>query len=215
MATVSTSRPVPIVLTGVSWPGYGRFLRAFAGQHAVRLTYDRGTLEIITISPEHELWKCFLGWLLTALAEEMNLPLAQTGSLTLRRRRKQRGLEPDQSYYIANESRVRGMKRLNLRRDPPPDLVVEVDITRSSLNRLVIYARLGVPELWRFDNGTLTFLQLQGKVYVPLTVSLSFPPITAAELTPFLALRGQQDETSIIRQFRAWLRSRLTPPATP
>jgi len=207
MATITRFRPAPIVLTGVDWRGYSRFLRAFAGQKKVRLTYDRGTLEIRTISSLQERWKCFLGWLLIAMAEEMNRPIAQRGSLTLRRRRKQRGLEPDQSYYIANEPRVRGLMRLDLRRDPPPDLVVEVDITHSSLNRLSIYARLGVPELWRFDNGTLTFLQLQGKAYDPLATSLSFPPITAADLAPFLALLGQQDETSIIRQFRAWLRS--------
>jgi Uma2 family endonuclease len=150
-----------VMLHGISWDEYTQVLRAFAEQRSVRLTYDRGVLEIRTHSFGHHNSSRFLGSLISALTEEFNLPVASGGSTTLRRRKRQRGLEPDACFWIANEPRVRGLYRLNLRTDPPPDLVVEVDVTRSSLNRMAIYAALGVPEVWRLDVASLTFHLLQ------------------------------------------------------
>jgi hypothetical protein len=104
---------------------------------------------------------------------------------------------------------VRGIQRLNLRTDPPPDLAVEVDVTRSSLNRLAIYAALGVPEVWRVDVPGLTFhvLQADGQ-YAESPVSRSFPAVAATDIAGFLALLGRQEENEILRQFRAWVRQR-------
>ncbi len=218
-----STAPVPPVtgqtlfLDGVDWQTYSRLLRAFAERSAVRLAYDRGCLEITSPLHEHESDADFLGCLVVALTEEMGLPRKAGGSTTLRRRRRRRGLEPDRCYWIAHEPAVRGKRRIDLRIDPPPDLAIEVDVTHSSLDRLGIYAALGVPEVWRLDGQTLTFHVLgSGRSYTAASHSLAFPLVAPGDLTSFLALRAGQDETSVVRQFRAWVRQRLsagTPPA--
>jgi len=198
-----------VVLHDVSWNEYKRLLRAFAQQRSVRLTYDRGVLEIRTHAFGHYKSSRFLGRLVETLTEELHLPIAHGGSTTLRRRRKQRGLEPDECFWIANEARVRGMVRLNLRTDPPPDLALEVDVTSSSLDRMAIYAALCVHEVWRLDVAGLTFhvLQADGK-YAVSSVSRAFPAVSAVDLAGFLALLGREEENEILRQFRAWVRQR-------
>jgi Uma2 family endonuclease len=213
MSKVTASSAGRVLLHGVDWDEYSRFLRAFAERPSVRLTYDRGVLEIMTPLDRIDNRGRFTCRLIVALTEELNLPIACGGSTTLRRRRRQRGLEPDESFWIANELRVRGLERLNLRTDPPPDLAVDVDATRSSLNRMAIYAALGVPEVWRLAAAGLTFhvLQPDGK-YAPSTASRTFPTVGAADITRFLALLGQQEENEILRQFRTWVRQRRAEP---
>jgi Uma2 family endonuclease len=143
------------------------------------------------------------------MAEELNLPLRDGGSMTLRRRRKQRGLEPDKCWWIANAARIQGRMNIDLRTDPPPDLAIEVDVTSSSLDRMSIYAALGVPEVWRLDDQGLSFHVLDADTYRVQSHSQSFPQITPADLTGFLAQVGQVDDTTLGRQFRAWLRQHL------
>jgi Uma2 family endonuclease len=210
MSTVP-ARPVAgqrLLLEGVDWRTYSRLLHAFAERPAVRLTYDRGCLEIMSPLHEHESDADFLGCLVVALTEEMGLPRKAGGSTTLRRRR--RGLEPDRCYWIAHEAAVRGKRRIDLRIDPPPDLAIEVDVTHSSLDRLAVYAALGVPEVWRLDGQTLTFHVLgAGRSYAAASHSLSFPLVTPGDLLNFLALRVGQDETSVVCQFRARVRQLL------
>src|SRR5438067_1421340 len=142
MSTVPVSaRGQSVLLHGIDWPTYRRLLRVFDGRPGIRLTYDRGALEIRTTSPLHEHYRRLLGRMIEALTEELNIPLAGYGSMTFRRPRK-RGLEPDQCYWIAEEARMRGRDSIDLRVDPPPELIVEIDITSSSLNRMGIYATL-------------------------------------------------------------------------
>lgn len=208
-ATVTARSAVrdSIVLDNVDWKTYTRFLYLFAERPGYRLTYDRGKLEIMSPLPEHEINTDFLGCLARALSDELGLPIKGGGSTTLRRRRRQRGLEPDRCYWIANEPAVRGKLDLDLRIDPPPDLAIEVDVTSSSLDRMAIYAALGVPEVWRVDNRTLTFhaLDAVNRKYTVITHSLSFPLVTPADLMRFSALCAGQDENSVIRQFRSWV----------
>jgi Uma2 family endonuclease len=209
-----------LFLDSVDWRTYTRLLRIFAERRGYRLTYDRGALEIMSPLPEHESDADFLGRLATTLTEELGLPIKAGRSTTLRRRRKQRGLEPDCCYWIANEPAMRGKRDLDLRVDPPPDLAIEVDVTSSSLDRMGIYRALGVPEVWRLDDQTLTFHVLGAKrKYSAVSHSLSFPWVTPADLMPFLALCASQEENSVIRQFRAWIRQRMaagrTTPLTP
>ena len=145
-----------------------------------------------------------------ALTEELNLPLQGARSTTLRRRRRQRGLEPDECYWIAGAAFVRGLDKIDLRRDPPPDLALEIDITHSSLDRLSIYAALAIPEIWRLSEQALVFHVLAPSGdYVVQSHSRAFPQLTPTDLMPFLALRGQDEENAIIRQFRAWVRQHV------
>ena len=199
-----------LILDNVSWTEYSRFLRDFEHRR-LRLTYDRGRLEIMTLSHEHESLGRFIGRLVITLTEELNLPIKEGGSTTFRKKRKQKGLESDNCYWIAHEAEVRGKTVIKLRIDPAPDLAIEVDVSRSSMNRMRIYAAIKVPEVWRYDKQGLAFFALDpdGK-YGTVAVSPTFPiAIAPADLTPFIEMRKQMDENAVIRQFRAWIRTRI------
>jgi Uma2 family endonuclease len=212
MSTVSSSpRPQRLLLYGVSWAEYTRMLRAFAERPGFRLTYDRGALEIMSPLFEHESAADLLGRFVVVLTEELGLPIMAGRSTTFRRRRMRRGLEPDHSWWIAHEPQVRGKRRIDLRVDPPPDLAVEIEVTRRLLDRMSIYARLGVPEVWRLDaRRGLTFhaLQPNGR-YAEQTHSRSFPLFTPADLAAHLALRTQYEENEVVRRFRDVVRQRV------
>jgi Uma2 family endonuclease len=203
-------------LHGVDWQAYSHFLRLFAERPVFRLTYDRGVLEIMSPLLGHDKDGRFLGRLVVTLTEELGLTVLSGGSTTFRRRRRRRGLEPDECYWIANEPQVRGKRRINLRVDPPPDLAIEVDVTHSSLDRMGIYAALGVPEVWRLAGRALTFhvLQADGK-YAEGSQSRSFPKVSPADIEGFLALRADLEENAAIRQFRAWIHQHLLGSTTP
>jgi len=212
-----STTPLPtanrLKLTGVDWQTYARLLRLFDERRHLRITYDRGALEIMTLSPRHERIKHLLGLLVLALAEGLGITVAGFGSMTFRRRHRRRGLEPDECFWIQHEALVRGRDQIDLRSDPPPDLVIEVDITRSSLDRMSIYGVLRVPEIWRFDDQGLTFLARQADgSFVPISHSLAFPQVAPTDLAGFLALRGQLDETAIVKQARAWAAQRAGKP---
>jgi Uma2 family endonuclease len=213
MSTVSARPPSQkLLLHGIDWPTYSRLVRAFAGRRGLRLSYDRGTLEIMTLRYGHESLVHLLGRFVVALTEELNLPIAEGDSTTFRRRRSRRGLEPDQSYWIASEPLVRGKQRIDLRVDPPPDLAIEVDVLNSSVSRMGIYAALGVPEVWRLVDPVLAFHVLAGGgQYAVCATSRAFGFLTSTDMQGFLALRGQQEENATVRQFRAWVRQRQTP----
>jgi Uma2 family endonuclease len=217
MATVRTAKPRRgVVLHNVDWRAYQAIGRALADRPALRLTYDRGVLEIKTTSLRREYFKHFLGRIIEAWTEVRRLPLAGYGSMTFKRRKDLRGLEPDQCYWIANEAQVRNKDHIDFRVDPPPDLIVEIDISRSSVDRMAIYGIMGVPEVWRYRKQSVAFLALQpGGRYIEVPQSLSLAPLASADLPPFLAMRGTADENAIIRQFRAWIGQKFSTGETP
>jgi Uma2 family endonuclease len=209
MSTVAASQGQRLVLYDVPWERYGRLLRAFDDRH-VRLTYDQGTLEIMTLSHKHEGYSYLMGRFVDVLTEECGLPVKAGRSTTFRRRKKQKGLEPDNCYWIANERRVRGKDRINLAVDPPPDLALETDIMHSSLNRLAIYAALRVPEVWRFTAKKLTFLVLRANgAYESTTHSAIFPFLAPADVIRFLQMRSTDDENTVVAAFRAWVQKQV------
>ncbi len=194
------------VLLNISWQTYRSLVQDFEQQPAMRLTYDRGLLEI-RMPLAHETDKKLLGRFVKALTEELGLEIRSLGSRTCAREDLAQGLEPDQGYYIQNESVVWNKAQINLQTDPPPDLAIEVDITSSSINRLRIYANLNVPEVWRWDGQTLTMYQLKNQQYQECDRSLAFPVLTPIELKRFLALKQTTKENALIRSFREWVRS--------
>ena len=210
MATVRNHSDQRLLLYGVSWQEYGRTLRAFAERPSLRVTYDRGVLELMTLSLERESIVRFFSLLILALTLELGLPLKGGGSTTFRKRGRRRGLEPDECYWIASESLVRGKDKIDLRRDPPPDLALEVDISYSTLDRMTIYAALRVPEVWRYDGRALDFwiLGLDGR-YAAAARSKAMPQVASADLTGLLALRGGMDENALFRHFQSWARQRF------
>lgn len=211
MATVAVPSEQRVLLHDVSWQTYETLLKEF-DERPIRLTYDEGELEIMTISHSHENYGALIGRLIETLTEELNIPIHSGGSTTLKREIKQRGLEPDECYWIKHERAMRGKKDYDRANDPPPDLAVEVDITPSSLDRMAIYAALGIPEVWRFDGEALVVYRLgrDGK-YRVCKQSPTFPYLPLAEVTRFLKQSDEQDETSLVRTFRRWVREQVLP----
>jgi Uma2 family endonuclease len=198
------------VLCGVRWEFYERFVREF-GDRGPRLTYDRGVMEMMVPSESHERLRRLVGRLIDVLTEELGIAIRSSGSVTTKRRKAERGFEPDESFYIASESKVRGRKRLNPAIHPP-DLIVEIDITSSSLEKLEIFASFRIPEFWRYNGESLRVYHLSpvGR-YVPCEQSRSFPFLPLAEVERFLGRRDETDETTWIRGFRRWVRQEIAP----
>jgi Uma2 family endonuclease len=192
-----------MVLHDISWETYKRLREEVS--EGIRLTYNRGVLEIMSPSRRHEHIKRTLGRMIEALTEVLNIPISSGGSTTHENEVVEQGLEPDECYYVAQEPKMRGKDTLDLSMDPPPDLVVEVDVANRSLARLPLYANLRVPEVWRHDKDGLHVLHLQADgTYVEQDHSASFPFLPLEVFREFLARRNESDETTWIRSFRAW-----------
>ncbi|MEP6515915.1 Uma2 family endonuclease [Microcoleus vaginatus] len=210
-ATLIPSQSSGILLNNISWTTYESLLNELAQQRGIRLTYDRGNLEIMTPSAPHEGSKKILGRFVESVTEELNVEIRSLGSLTCRREDLARGLEPDQCYYIQNENVVWDKEQIDLNQDPPPDLVVEIEVTSSSIDRLSLYASLGVPEVWRYDGNRLIIYQLEAQEYTERDVSPTFPFLSQVEMLRFLELRRTTKENALIRLFREWVRSQIQP----
>ncbi len=164
----------------------------------------------MTLSPEHERFKSLLARLVETLTEELDLEIASFGSMTCRRADLSRGLEPDECFWISHEPEVRGRLEIDLTADPPPDLVLEIEISRSVLDRMEAYARLGVPEVWRYDGRSVRFEHLQPDgVYSASDISATFPFLSTSELGTFLSLAGTLSENKLVHQFRSWVRHQI------
>src|SRR5437899_2960095 len=165
MATVLQPPDQRVVLRKVSWETYEGLLAGQEDSSAPRFTYDRGTLEIMSPLPEHEEVNRALASLVENVAVEWRMSFRNLGSTTFKREDLGRGFEPDSCFYLQNAERMRGKARIDLTVDSPPDLVIEIDVTHSSLDKLPIYAALGVPEVWRSDGSGLAILVLEEGVY--------------------------------------------------
>ncbi|NER05264.1 MAG: Uma2 family endonuclease [Okeania sp. SIO3C4] len=195
------------VLTGVRWETYQALLLDLAENPSKKLTYDQGALEIMTPLPEHEINKGFLGRLVQTTTEVLGLEISSLGSTTLSREDLQKGIEPDECYYITNEALVRGKIKFDFNIDPPPDLAIEIDITSSSLDRLTIYAALGIREIWRFDGENLFIYCLQNGNYQEQEQSNVLPILSKSVILNFLTRREEKGENALLREFRQWLQS--------
>ena len=210
---IATSVPAEqrTVLQNISWETFEALLRDTNEHRGSRFAYDCGTLEITTPPIEHEGYKCNFGNFVVALAEELEIEIKSAGSTTLKRRAVNRGIEPDNCYYVQNEPAIRGKQKLDLATDLPPDLAIEIDITHSSVNKFGIYSALGVPELWRYDGRVLRFYQLVEGQYVESEISLAFPLISANDLNGFVEQSKTVGEIALLKLFRAWIRDKLAP----
>ena len=210
MATQAAIAEQRTVLENISWKTFEALLRETGEHRGSRFAYDRGTLEIMTPLYEHESYHCQLGNFVLALAEELEVEIKSAGSTTLKRRDLERGIESDKCFYIQNELVVRGKKELELAKDPPPDLAIEIDITSSCVNKLGIYSALGVPELWRHNGRILRFYRLQEGEYVDCDRSVAFPLVKVSDIARFLEQSQTMGEIALLRSFRAWVRQNQT-----
>jgi Uma2 family endonuclease len=212
MATViappaSPSVPERIVLDDISWEQYVKISDALTPQRGLRLTYDGQRLELMTLSFPHEHYRRMIGRLIDALSFELRIDLQGGGSMTFRREDLERGLEPDECYWIAHAAEMLEVTLWDPEIHPSPDLAVEVDIFASSLDRQEIYGKLQVPELWRFDGELLQAFRLaESGQYVPVEMSLAFPFLRVSDLAAYLVPDQPLSETETIRRFVEWLR---------
>jgi Uma2 family endonuclease len=209
MTATLIQSPDRVVLQNISWQSYQSLVKDFDQEPAIRLTYDRGTLEIRMPLDPHETFKKLIGRLIEAATEELDLEIRSLGSRTCARQDLASGLEPDQCYYIQLEPQVRGIDQIDLAQYPPPDLAVEIDITSSSLNRFSIYQALGVPEIWRYDGEALEFYVLKSEQYVVQLHSQALPMLTASDVLKFIQLRPKMGENALIKDFRRWIRKQI------
>ncbi len=196
------------VISAVSWRDYELIGRVFQDR-PIKITYDRGRLEIMTLSFKHERRKHLLRKLLDALVEELHVEILGAGGMTFKRKKKKKGLEPDECFWIQHEVVMRGKKEFNIETDPPPDLVLEVEITRSVLDRLGIYAALNVPEVWRCGGPGIRVCRLVNGEYEETDRSLAFPFLNPTALRQFLDQHEDLGEVGLTKQFRKWVRSQI------
>lgn len=195
-----------VLLENISWELYEGLLEAHRDFSVPRFTYDRGRLEIMSPSAEHEQLKETVSLLINIVAEEMDLNAEGFGSTTFRRQDIDRGFEPDVCFYVANLAQVKGKREIDLQSDPPPDVVVEIDITRSSLDKFAVFAQLGIPEVWRHDGEQLRMFQLADAGYHEVSPSPIFSGVTGEMVSRFLEDSRVDERLIWLRNVRAWAR---------
>lgn len=207
MATVISPPEERILLHDVTWETYEQLLANYEDRSGPRFNYDRGVLEIMSPSSEHEEINDVFKLLVNALAEEWAIEIRGFGSTTFRREDLAKGFEPDSCFYVRNVGGIRGVSRLDLAVHPPPDLVVEIDVTHPSLDKMPIYAAAGVPEVWRYEGRALRILRLEGGGYAEALASDAFPRLTAEVLARFVEESRTMTRLEWLRRVRAWARA--------
>ncbi|WP_026785594.1 Uma2 family endonuclease [Planktothrix rubescens] len=196
-----------VTLRGLTWQGYQQILHALPESRAAHLTYDHGILEISMPLESHEFALRLIERFIIILIFEMGMKIKTMGSTTLNREDLDRGAEPDNAYYIQNQAKVAGRK-VNLAEDPAPDLVVEVDITHTDIDKNRLYAAMGVPEFWSYNGQEWRIYQLQEKTYQECDRSPTFPGVEKEYLYHFLA-KAQQDEIEAEKEFRSLIQEKI------
>jgi Uma2 family endonuclease len=178
-----------VVLPHVSWETYERLLSDDAERQVPRMTYDQGVLELVTPSMSHEEDARTLARVVDIVAANLGIPIRSVGSTTFRRQDLDRGFEPEASFYIQSEERIRGQQVVDLSVDPPPDIVLEMEVSRSAIDKLGLFASMSIPEVWRCDGQRVSIFVLDRvrHRYRESSHSLALPALTSEALTRFLA----------------------------
>ncbi|HEY9702726.1 MAG TPA: Uma2 family endonuclease [Allocoleopsis sp.] len=187
MSTQSIIAEQRVLIHNINWQLFESLLDAMGNNNSSRISYDKGTLEFMSPLWFHENVNRLIDRLIIVLLEEMELEYNLAGSLTLKRADMVVGKEPDSCYYIQNAAKIRGKINIDLSIDPPPDLAIEIDISRSSLNQLEIYGKLGVGEVWIYDGNNMRFYHLENQQYINSERSLTFPILYGKKVIEYLS----------------------------
>ncbi len=191
-----------VVIRDLSWDAYLQILNALPQSRGARLTYDDGTLEITAPLELHEFLGRLIERFIVTLIEVMGLRIKTMGSTTMNYPNLKKGAEPDNAYYIDNQPLVKG-RNVDFSQDPPPELVVEIDITHTDIAKNQFYASLLVPEFWRFNCNVWRIYRLQSDAYIEVEVSPTFPQVPKERLYAFL-MEAKEDEIEAVRSLRSW-----------
>jgi Uma2 family endonuclease len=196
------------ILHDIDWLQFESILDDLGEKRRTRIAYLNGVLEIVMPLPQHEKIKVLLADFVKALLEELAIDFEGYGSTTFKAKAKRAGLEPDDCFYIQNNVAMRGLRKLNMAIDPPPDLAIEVDVT--SKTKFDVYRTLGVPELWLYDKTLKIYILSDGE-YIESELSPTFGNIPVRDIIPqFLELSLSEGRSAAMRGFRAWMQTNLS-----
>jgi Uma2 family endonuclease len=196
-----------LTMHGRNWEEYEALLEEVGEAAGLRISYNDGELRIMTLSTEHEFYVRLIERMVTATSLRRRIKTLHFGSATIKMRRLRKGSEPDACFYVQSADRLGNRIKLNFDSDPPPDLVVEIDVHHESLTKFPIYAAFGVSEIWRYGGEALTIYHLEQDEYVTAAASLAFPMLPSQVLTDFLNRSQREDQHEILVTFENWLQS--------
>lgn len=192
------------VLENVRWETFVELADQRRGS-VPRMTYDEGVLELMSPRRQHENIGSLIGRMVETFTEVHAIEIQTVASTTFKRKDLKKAFEADESYYIQHAEQIRVKDEVDLFIDPPPDLVIEVEITTSAIRKLKLFAAMGVPEVWRHDADRLQMYRLEGTHYEPIESSVALPGLTARMIDSFVERRFVLGETALIREFRSSL----------
>ena len=196
------------VFDDADWRFYELILRK-VGERRVFVTFDGERLEVMTPSPEHEKNTSRLEQVVRLLMLEFRVPFESLGSFTLKKRKADAGLEPDRCFYTRNADAIVGKRRIDLSRLPPPDLAIEVEVSRRLLDRLDIYRRLRVPEVWCYDGRRLRILRLSRRGYEEVARSPTLPQVPPDEIHRLMQASWTVNELAWTEMVQQWVRQHI------
>jgi len=211
MLTVASNKRA--MMMDISWDDYRYLLDIRDAQRkGVRLTFDSGRLEIMSVSLRHEIWKKMIARLFEMLAMAVDMPILSTGNITISREDLEQGFEPDECYYTTDPDRISSFDKLNFQIDPVPDLAIEIEYSRNIIARLPLYAALGIREIWRFDRGQLVILVLNSnREYQTSAASMILPMIPLSLMQDLIRRSGEINETEWRREVLAKTEALVNP----
>ena len=195
-----------VTFHGATWEDYEELLAQVGEAGGLRISFNDGTLKVMTLSHGHEKYVRFIDRMVSTLSLRLGVNVLFFGSATMKRKRA-KGNEPDASFYVQTAAAIGNRIDLDLSVDPPPDVVVEVDIHHDSRDNYPIYAAFGAPEIWRYDGREMSIYHLQGSGYVSADTSRALPMLGSRVLTQYLSRLPVDGELKAILAFDKWLQS--------
>ena len=196
-----------IFLRGQTWEDYEEILESVGEASGLRISFDGRNVKIMTLSTKHENYVRLVERLIDNLSMRKRIKILSYGSSTMKSSRQERGSEPDCCFYVQNAELVADKETIDFSRDVPPDIVVEVDIHHSSMEKFEIYSKLRVPEFWLYDGERLRIYRFESENYVAVKKSLALPILNDHVLTDFLNSLQTSDQFEILLKFEKWLDS--------
>ncbi|MFN6501880.1 MAG: Uma2 family endonuclease [Nostoc sp. DedQUE01] len=210
MVTTAKLSETRDVLQNISWQTFKAMLADMGCERNKRLAYDNGIVEIMTPLMPHENSNRLIEGFVLVLCEEFGLEVKSAGSLTMTRDDLEQGAEPDSTYYIQNEFLVRNKENIDLNIDPPPDLILEVEYSRSKINKLNLYASMGVSEFWRYNGTVLRIYILNNGQYSQSENSPTFASVLVTEIPRFIQESKKIGQIAATRAFRSWVKQQMS-----
>ena len=201
-SVISEASETRMVLENVSWETFVALADERRGS-VPRMTYNEGVLEMMSPKLKHENIACLIGRMIEAYSEIKGIEILSVASVTVKRSDLKKAYEADESYYVTNIDQVLANEELDFEVDPAPDLVVEVELTSSAIDKMELFAAMQVREVWRHDGTTVQFYRWVNGHYDLIPTSVELPGLDAALINRFLDQRLQAGETTFIRAFRS------------